>query len=329
MYIEAPHSIELQSVAKRYRKFTLQIADLAIDSGSFVSIIGPSGAGKTTLLSLVGGFIKADAGTIKISGQPVNSQTGTNRVVRTVFQDLALFPHMTVIEQLRLAQKFSASTTAETSAKECLEWLERLDLLDRQDSLPHELSGGERQRLALGRALIARPQVLLLDEPMTAVDQHLRQELWKKIDALLSTQQGLTVLMITHDSELALAKSDLLLVLDEGKCIQLGTPEDLYSHPKSEIVARLLGPINVITLDGKRHGIRPELIAISSGEIGNKDFVRAATVQRVNRYGGITEACILWNDLEISVKHSDLDLDVQSGAYVKFGWNTSDVVTLN
>ncbi|MBK8020661.1 MAG: ABC transporter ATP-binding protein [Chloroflexi bacterium] len=246
------------------------VDDVSLDvyDGEFFSMLGPSGSGKTTCLRLVAGFERASDGRILLHGKDVSGVPPYDRDVNTVFQDYALFPHMTVAENVAygLMIKKVAKPEREKRVREMLE-LVRLPGLD--DRKPSQLSGGQRQRVALARALVNHPSVLLLDEPLGALDLKLRQQMQIELKAI-QQQVGITFLYVTHDQEEALTMSDRLAVFNHGKIEQVGTPAEVYERPATTFVAGFVGTSNVINPDIARQivgeavtaSIRPEKIHI-------------------------------------------------------------------
>jgi putative spermidine/putrescine transport system ATP-binding protein len=234
--------------------------DLEVVKGEFFTMLGPSGSGKTTLLRLIAGFAQPDAGSIALGGVDVTREPPYARDVNTVFQDYALFPHMNVFENVEygLRVRKVGRTARRQRAQAALDMV-RLSELGRRK--PIELSGGQRQRVALARAIVNEPEVLLLDEPLGALDLKLRQEMQLELKRI-QREVGITFVFVTHDQEEALTMSDRLVVLNAGRIEQLGTPVEVYERPASEFVAGFIGVSNLLDRDGRRFTIRPEKIRI-------------------------------------------------------------------
>src|SRR6201989_1688405 len=213
--------------------------DLDIPAGQFYSLLGPSGCGKTTTLRMIAGFEKPDSGRIELDGRDVAGDPPHKRPVNTVFQTYALFPFMTVWDNVAFGLKYQKTSRDEAKRRvgEALELVRMSDFCERR---PAQLSGGEQQRVALARALVLRPSVLLLDEPLGALDAKLRRTLQVELGAL-QKQIGITFLYVTHDQEEALTMPDRLAVMNHGQIAQLGTPEDVYNEPADAYVADFLG----------------------------------------------------------------------------------------
>lgn len=237
--------VELERVSKLYGTFkAVDDVTLRIPKGSFISILGSSGAGKSTVLRMIGGFEYADYGTVTIAGRDVTMLPPHRRDVNTVFQNYALFPHMNAAENVAygLRQDGVPAADRKLRVREALDMVEMLPYAARK---PNELSGGQQQRIALARALVKRPAVLLLDEPLGALDRKLRQQMQVELK-LLQSRLGLTFVFVTHDQEEALAMSDSIAVMRNGKIEQLGGPTELYDMPATAFVAGFIGSQNFI-----------------------------------------------------------------------------------
>ena len=234
--------------------------DLEVRDGEFFSLLGPSGSGKTTMLRMIAGFELPDEGRIELAGRDVTRVPPFDRDVNTVFQDYALFPHMSVAENVEYGLRIRKVPRRERRERvdATLEMV-RLDGFGGRK--PSQLSGGQRQRVALARAIVNRPQVLLLDEPLGALDLKLRQEMQVELKRI-QEEVGITFVYVTHDQEEALTMSDRLAVFNRGKIEQLGAPAEVYERPATEFVAGFVGTSNVLERDGRRFAIRPEKIRI-------------------------------------------------------------------
>ena len=232
--------------------------DLDIPAGEFFTMLGPSGSGKTTTLRMIAGFETPDAGTIELAGEDVSRLPPYDRPVNTVFQDYALFPHMTVQDNVEYGLRVTGVKKGERRG-----WaqaaIEMVRLSGYGERKPSQLSGGQRQRVALARAIVNRPKVLLLDEPLGALDLKLRQEMQIELKSI-QREVGITFVYVTHDQEEALTMSDRIAVFNEGRIEQVGKPADVYEHPESEFIAGFVGVSNVIERDGRRYTVRPEKI---------------------------------------------------------------------
>ncbi|MFN2627253.1 MAG: ABC transporter ATP-binding protein [Gaiellaceae bacterium] len=260
--------------------------DLEIGGGEFFTMLGPSGSGKTTTLRLIAGFEQPDAGRVELGGADVTRVPPYQRDVNTVFQDYALFPHMTVAENVAYGLRVKGVGRRERRAKtdEALALVRLPGLGGRK---PLQLSGGQRQRVALARAIVNNPAVLLLDEPLGALDLKLRQEMQIELKRI-QQELGITFVYVTHDQEEALTMSDRLAVFNEGRIEQLGTPAEVYEHPRTEFVAGFVGVSNVLERDGHRFTVRPEKIRMDdddSGGGGEAGLIRDVVyVGMVTRY---------------------------------------------
>jgi len=271
-----------------------------IQDGEFFSMLGPSGSGKTTCLRLIAGFEQPDAGNIVIHGANVEGVPPYQRDVNTVFQDYALFPHMTVSENVEYGLMIRSVAAAERHrrAQEMLE-LVKLDAMGARK--PNQLSGGQRQRVALARALINRPSVLLLDEPLGALDLKLREQMQEELKAL-QRQVGITFIYVTHDQGEALAMSDRLAVFNRGRIEQIGAPGEIYEHPATAFVAGFVGISNVctgelarrLTGSGLAFAIRPEKITMTavSGPIPEGWLSVTGRIRSVTYHGATTRYAI-------------------------------------
>jgi putative spermidine/putrescine transport system ATP-binding protein len=251
--------VVLRGLAKRYGDVTAVAGiDLTIARGEFFTLLGPSGSGKTTTLRLIAGFEVPDEGTVLLGGTDVTGLAPFARNVNTVFQDYALFPHMTVQDNVEygLRVKKVAKADRRRRAGDALDMV-RLDGYGQRK--PGQLSGGQRQRVALARAIVNRPRVLLLDEPLGALDLKLRQEMQVELKRI-QQEVGITFVYVTHDQEEALTMSDRLAVFDDGRIVQVGAPSDVYEHPASEFVAGFVGTSNVLERNGRRFTVRPEKV---------------------------------------------------------------------
>ncbi len=241
--------LALESVDKTYEgglKPALDRVSLRVASGEFFSILGPSGSGKTTILRMIAGFETPDRGRVLMQGQDVTQVPPNKRDVRTVFQSYALFPHLSVSNNVEysLRVRGEAKTERRRKAAEALGMVEMDSFADR---LPHQLSGGQRQRVALARAIVCRPQVLLLDEPLGALDLRLRQQMQHTLVSL-QKDLGIAFVYVTHDQGEALSMSNRVAVMRDGRIAQLGTPQDLYFAPGSEFVAQFVGRSNLLPI---------------------------------------------------------------------------------
>jgi putative spermidine/putrescine transport system ATP-binding protein len=255
----AAPDVRLISLGKTYGDVVaVDGIDLEIAPGEFFTLLGPSGSGKTTTLRLIAGFERPDRGTVELAGRDVTGRPPYLRDVNTVFQDYALFPHMNVLQNVAYGLRVKGLRKAdrERKAEEALR-LVRLEGFGKRK--PVQLSGGERQRVALARAIVNSPRVLLLDEPLGALDLKLRQQMQIELKAIQQSI-GITFLYVTHDQEEALTMSDRIAVFNEGRIEQVGSPAEIYEHPATEFVAGFVGVSNVLERDGRRFTVRPEKI---------------------------------------------------------------------
>ena len=240
--------------------------DLEVADGEFFTLLGPSGSGKTTTLRMIAGFEQPDAGTITLGGEDITRRPPYARDVNTVFQDYALFPHMTVAENVGYGLKVKGvSRRQRTSMVD--EVLDMVRLEGYGPRKPVQLSGGQRQRVALARSIVNHPKVLLLDEPLGALDLKLRQEMQVFLKGL-QQDLGMTFLYVTHDQEEALTMSDHLAVFNHGRIEQVGSPANVYERPSTEFVAGFVGTSNILERDGRRFTVRPEKIVMLDGDQG-------------------------------------------------------------
>ncbi len=241
--------------------------DLSIAEGEFFALLGPSGCGKTTLMRLLAGFEAPDAGRILLDGQDIAALPPHRRPVHMMFQSYALFPHLTVVQNIAFGLRRQGMARAQAAAR-VDEMLDLVRLEGLGGRRPDQLSGGQQQRVALARALAPRPRILLLDEPMAALDRKLREETQLELVAL-QRRLGLTFLIVTHDQDEAMVVADRLAVMRAGRIVQAGTPREVYERPASRYVAEFLGEANVLTAPGGGWiAVRPERIALSSAAGG-------------------------------------------------------------
>jgi putative spermidine/putrescine transport system ATP-binding protein len=285
----APPDISVRGLTKRYGDVVaVDGVDLDIAAGEFFTMLGPSGSGKTTTLRMIAGFEMPDEGTIELAGEDVSRLPPYDRPVNTVFQDYALFPHMSVQENVEyglMVRKVKKGERRERAA----DALRMVRLSGFGDRKPAQLSGGQRQRVALARAIVNRPRVLLLDEPLGALDLKLRQEMQIELKAI-QREVGITFVYVTHDQEEALTMSDRLAVFNQGRIEQIGPPAEVYEHPQSEFIAGFVGVSNVIERDGRRYTVRPEKINILlDGELPQAgSHVERGVVYDVQYVGPVT-----------------------------------------
>jgi putative spermidine/putrescine transport system ATP-binding protein len=255
-------AVRLRGLRKAYGDVVaVDGVDLEIAAGEFFTLLGPSGSGKTTTLRLIAGFERPDEGRIELGGRDVSRDPPYARDVNTVFQDYALFPHMTVADNVAYGLRVKGVPKRERSER-VEEVLRRMRLPGLGGRKPAQLSGGQRQRVALARALVNRPDVLLLDEPLGALDLKLRQEMQLFLKSL-QQDLGITFVYVTHDQDEALTMSDRLAVFNQGRIEQLGAPAEVYERPESAFVAGFVGVSNELERDGRRYAVRPEKIHLS------------------------------------------------------------------
>ena len=240
--------VALRNVVKRYGSVTaVEPMDLDVEPGAFVTLLGPSGCGKTTTLRMVAGLAAPSAGDILIKGARVNAVPIHKRNLGIVFQNYALFPHKTIFDNVAFGLKYRKVPKAEI-AERVARALDLVQLPQMAERFPNQLSGGQQQRIALARAIVVEPDVLLLDEPLSALDANLREDMRVELKKI-QHQLGITTIFVTHDQSEALAMSDKIVVMNKGRIEQAGSPQEVYTRPRSEFVARFLGNSNL--LDGR------------------------------------------------------------------------------
>ncbi|HET8821075.1 MAG TPA: ABC transporter ATP-binding protein [Thermoleophilaceae bacterium] len=300
--------------------------DLDIAEDEFFTLLGPSGSGKTTCLRMIAGFERPDEGSVELAGRDVTDVPPYERDVNTVFQDYALFPHMSVGENVEYGLRI-ARVAREERRRRASEALELVRLGGYEKRRPAQLSGGQRQRVALARALVNRPKVLLLDEPLGALDLKLRQQMQHELRTIQG-EVGITFIYVTHDQEEALTMSDRLAVFAEGRVEQVGPPAEVYEHPANEFVAGFVGVSNIVEREGERFTIRPEKVRIlEETEATNGLRVEAGRIRDVSYVGMVTRFVIeLDEGGELQVVRQNLEMSSQEaleqrGRRVRVGWH--------
>jgi putative spermidine/putrescine transport system ATP-binding protein len=290
--------------------------DLTVGDGEFFTLLGPSGSGKTTTLRIIAGFERPDVGRVTLGGEDITQQPPYARDVNTVFQDYALFPHMTVAENVGYGLKVKGVPRRERATK-VADVLKMVRLDGYGDRKPVQLSGGQRQRVALARSIVNQPKVLLLDEPLGALDLKLRQEMQIFLKGL-QRDLGMTFIYVTHDQEEALTMSDHVAVFNEGRIEQVGSPSDVYARPATEFVAGFVGTSNILERGGRRFSVRPERIELNGqGElatVADVVFVGAFTRILVDTEAGERLTIVTQND----------GSTIQPGARVHVSWQDTD-----
>ncbi|MEG0472599.1 MAG: ABC transporter ATP-binding protein [Solibacillus sp.] len=274
--------VVLSKIQKLYQnKPVLNEIDLHIEDGEFLTILGPSGCGKSTILRIITGLVEPEFGDVNIDGQRVNNVPVKERNVGMVFQQYAIFPNLTVYENIAFGLRVKKETEAQIQ-EEVSNLLQLVGLEEKRESYPQQLSGGQQQRVALARALAVKPKVLLLDEPLSALDAQIRKKLQVQLRQI-QQELKMTMVLVTHDQDEAMNVSDRIVVMNNGIIEQLGTPTEIYTHPKTEFIAKFIGNYNVfsrreleaiigqkLTAQGGRFAIRPEVISINSEQPGIK-----------------------------------------------------------
>lgn len=238
-------NIKIQGVEKTYGEVqVLKDINFEIKQGEFFSLLGPSGCGKTTLLRMIAGFIEPDQGAVYLGDQDITKLPPNERNVNTIFQTYALFPHLSIYDNIAFPLRIK-KLSKETIDTEVKKYLDLVKLSEHKDKFPHQLSGGQKQRIAIARALVNQPSVLLLDEPLSALDAKLRQHMLVELDNI-HDQVGITFVFVTHDQAEALSVSDRIAVMNKGEVLQIGTPSEIYEKPANEFVADFIGETNFI-----------------------------------------------------------------------------------
>lgn len=326
-------ALRLQQVVKRYgNHVAVDGIDLTVAQGEFLTLLGPSGCGKTTTLRLIGGMDRPDSGAIEINGRRVDSLPSYKRDTATVFQSGALFPHMTVAENVAYGLKMRGVSSAE-AAPRVARMLEVVRMAGFANRFPSEMSGGQRQRVALARAMVVEPSILLFDEPMSALDLKLRLELRTEIRRL-HDEIGYTAVFVTHDQSEAMALSDRIAVINKGKIEQIGTPIDIFEHPASEFVYTFVGESCSLDLDAQtnvhlshrpaqpqRLYLRPSHLRLVNGS-GAENHI-AARVTDVEYIGG---AYRVHAEVDGGKLFFDSAVAPSLGPdhVIKIGWNSAD-----
>jgi putative spermidine/putrescine transport system ATP-binding protein len=317
-------AVRLHGLTKHFGDVVaVDAVDLEVGAGEFFALLGPSGSGKTTTLRLIAGFELPTAGSVELAGRDISGQPPFERDVNTVFQDYALFPHMTVAANVEYGLKVKRVPKPERGRR-VEEALASVRLEGYGGRKPSELSGGQRQRVALARALVNRPSVLLLDEPLGALDRKLREDMQVELKHL-QQRAGITFIFVTHDQGEALSMSDRVAVFHEGRVQQVGTPREVYEQPANEFVAGFVGTANLLRDGGDLVTVRPERIRIAAPS--NGDDGASGVVEDVQYLGAVTRYRVRTADgssLVVEVPNADASTGLHVGDIVDLAWHGTD-----
>ena len=327
----ASGGLRLQALTKRFGNFTAaQNVNLDIQRGEFLTLLGPSGSGKTTLLMMIAGFLDITEGDILLDGTSIAGVPPEKRNFGMVFQGYALFPHMTVRQNIAYPLSVRKRPKAEIEARVD----EMLDLVQLQDfghRLPTQLSGGQQQRVALARALCFAPPVLLLDEPLGALDKKLRVEVQDQLKDI-HRRVGTTFIYVTHDQEEALSMSDRIVIMQNGQIEQVGTPQELYQKPRTAFAASFLGKSNFLTRDGALYALRPEKIDIAPKGQGAGANTVSGRIRAMTYFGSILKYDVTvpgMDDIEVDVDAWRGGAPLAEGTEVDLCWSDAAAVRLD
>ena len=314
--------LQLNNIQKSFETTdVLKGIDLHISRGEFITLLGSSGCGKTTTLRIIAGLELPDVGSVILEGQDITRLEPNKRNVNTVFQNYALFPHMTVEENVAYGLKIRKVPKAEIEQK-VAEMLRLVQLEDFGKRKPNQLSGGQRQRIAIARAVVNEPKVLLLDEPLGALDLKLRRQMQLELKRL-QRQLGITFIYITHDQEEAINMSDRIAVMNRGVLEQVGTPNEIYYQPRTAYVADFVGNANIWRADGRTYAIRSENVLIN----GEEPCVHEAVVREKSFAGGQLRILFeLMDGQTITAGRYGIDAEIQVGESVRIGWKAEHAV---
>jgi ABC-type Fe3+/spermidine/putrescine transport system ATPase subunit len=321
--------VEAAGLTKRYgAAAALDEVSIAFPEGRLFALLGPSGSGKTTLLRSIAGFVRPDRGEIRFDGEPVQGVPPHRRGIGMVFQSYALFPHLSVADNVAFGLAVRGVPRRDI-AREVGDALGLVRLTGLERRRPRQLSGGQQQRVALARALVTRPRVLLLDEPLSALDRRLRQAMQLELRALVR-RVGITTILVTHDQEEALTMADRIAVLAEGRVVQEGTPREVYERPRTAFAATFLGDANL--LDSGRRAIRPERLLLLPPDGPPPDGLATlpATVREAVYAGGtITYLCeAQGREIRAVQANSGGQASFAPGAAVRLAYRPADAVEL-
>jgi putative spermidine/putrescine transport system ATP-binding protein len=307
--------------------------DLEVQRGEFFTMLGPSGSGKTTTLRMIAGFEEPDAGSVELGGKDVTGVPPYDRSVNTVFQDYALFPHMTVGENVAYGLRVKGIGKGERRRR-ASEALATVRLPGYETRKPNQLSGGQQQRVALARAIVNEPRVLLLDEPLGALDLKLREQMQVELKTI-QQKVGITFIYVTHDQEEALTMSNRIAVFNDGRIQQVGTPTEIYERPDNAFVAGFVGVSNLLERDGRRFTVRPEKVTlIDNGSAPKGLHLEGGTIKDVSYAGMITRYIVeleQGGELQVvrqNLETSSAEAQEQRGRKVKIGWRTDQTVAV-
>lgn len=314
--------LQLRQIRKSFDNTeVLKGIDLEVAQGEFITLLGASGCGKTTTLRIIAGLELPDAGQVILEGQDITNREPNKRDVNTVFQNYALFPHMNVSDNVGYGLKIRKVPKAEIERK--VEQALRLVQLEEYGKrMPDQLSGGQKQRIAIARAVINEPKVLLLDEPLGALDLKLRRQMQLELKRL-QKQLGITFIYITHDQEEAINMSDRIGVMHEGILEQLGTPNEVYYQPQTSYVADFVGNANILHKNGETFAIRSENILMNGEAVCTQE---AVVVEKSFAGGQLRILFGLPDGQTLTASRYGIDNDLQPGQQVQIGWDAKDAV---
>ena len=330
-------ALKLSNIQKRYGDVAaLDQIDIEIFDGEFFSLLGPSGSGKTTCLKVIAGFEVPDSGSIHLFDEDVSSIPPFKRDVNTVFQDYALFPHMNVRDNVGYSLKIK-KVPKNDQERLIEEILQKVKLQGYDSRKPSELSGGQRQRVALARSLINKPKVLLLDEPLGALDLKLREQMQFELKSL-QRQFEITFVYVTHDQQEAMSMSDRIAIFNEGKIEQIDTPINIYNKPKSAFVADFIGTTSIITKNdalsyfnySSSFSIRPEFVMVNQSE--NSDFNLTARISDIQFQGSLYKLLLEKDSILINAYYypnSSNSINLTIGESINLSWNKNNITDLN